>query len=89
MWVSNRVATSDTYLVVLVLHQSRLYYLTVLLCSGLTFMVDLFYKGVMFNIFTSPTDFLRYLVNNKLSPKDYEGQFNAIYEPIREKYVYE
>lgn len=52
-------------------------------------MVDLFYKGVMFNIFTSPTDFLRYLVNNKLSPKDYEGQFNAIYEPIREKYVYE
>lgn len=63
MWIANLVSFSWTYLTIMELHLTPLYYLTVLLCAGACFVADLFITGYQFNFLTTPTDFLRSVVN--------------------------
>lgn len=72
MWVVNYLTFSNTYASIELINSSPLYYLTIFLCVGFTFVVDLFLKGIEFNILTTPPDYLRYLVSNKLSIENNE-----------------
>jgi hypothetical protein len=65
IWILDKMYFSYTYATVLELHLTDLYYLTVIFCVGLCFTVDLFFRGFIFNFLTSPTDFLRTIVNRK------------------------
>jgi hypothetical protein len=64
MWACNWLSPSNTYATILEMHMSPLYYLTVGLCIMICFSVDLFLKGVSFNILTSPSDYLRSVVSS-------------------------
>jgi hypothetical protein len=63
--------------------------LTVLVCVGLTFAIDLFITAAKFNFLTSPSDFLRAIVKNKQKIQNHVGEFESIYAKIRSKYVLE
>lgn len=65
MWVSNFLGFSYTYATIPELHETCLYYLTVFLCVGTTFIVDLFIASFKFTIFPSPSEYLRALINRK------------------------
>jgi hypothetical protein len=64
-----------------------IYYLVVFWCVGFAFMIDLFIAGYRFNIITSPSDFLRYIVSNKLDIHQNLEKFNEIYGKIKTYYV--
>ena len=49
MWACNWVSISNTHATILQLHSTLLYYLTILLCVGLCFSVDLFHRAFIFN----------------------------------------
>jgi len=90
VWACNYFTASNTYATILVMHHSPLYYLTIGLCVMLCFSIDLFYRGVYFNILTSPSDFLRSIVkSNNLDFKEHMKRFNEIYAEIKTKYVEE
>ena len=55
----------------------------------LCFSIDLFYRGVHFNILTSPSDFLRYIVSCKLDLQEHIKTFDEIYSKLKTKYVEE
>ena len=59
VWAGGSLSFSKTYATILEMHLSPLYYLTIGLCVGLCFTVDLFIRGVQFSILTSPSDLLR------------------------------
>ena len=91
LWICNEMTFSHTYATALELHITPHYYLTVLLCTGLCFIVDLFKTSFTFNFLTSPTDYLRMLVNQgkkELSQKE-QKTFNEIYGEIKTKIVME
>lgn len=67
MWVCNYLTASNTYATILEMHLSPLYYLAIGLCVALCFCVDLFIRAFFFNVLTTPVDFLRRLVRQKLS----------------------
>lgn len=91
MWACNWLSPSKTYATILEMHKSPLYYLTVGLCVMICFAVDLFLKGVSFNILTSPSDYLRSVVSSgsRFLTDDGEYEFNAIYAKIKTYYVQE
>lgn len=55
MWISNYVEYSHTYATIVTVHKSPLFYLTVLLCIGMTFVVDMFINAYEFNVNTNPS----------------------------------
>lgn len=63
MWITNWITASHTYLSIVQLHKTQIYYTTVLLCTGLSFVTDLFITSFNFNFRTTPTEFLRSIVN--------------------------
>src|SRR5688500_11553096 len=71
MWIANSVTFFNTYSSMFLIHKSPLYFLTIFLCVGLTFVVDLFLAGIKFNIYTSPADFLRKIVSRGLRIEDH------------------
>jgi hypothetical protein len=71
------------------MHLSCLYYLTVGVTTFVCFGVDLFIRSVYFNILTTPSDFLREAVNNKVPVKDIVRRFDEIYAKIKTYYVRE
>lgn len=89
MWVAGNMTFFKTYASIAQIHDTPLYFLTIFLCVGLTFSVDLFLTGIKYNIYTSPSDFLRTIVSRKLKVEDHEEEFNAIYSEIRTKIVKE
>ena len=85
IWICDQMTFSHTYVTVLEMHLSPHYYLTVLLCTGLCFIVDYFKTSFIFNFFCSPTDYLRSLVNQGkrvLSDKEMKT-FNKIHGRIK------
>lgn len=88
MWACNWLSPSKTYATIIEMHMSPLYYLTCGLCIMICFSIDLFFKGVSFNILTSPSDYLREIISNgsDLSEKCIR-EFNAIYAKIKTYYV--
>ena len=89
VWVCNNLSISKTEGTIVMLHKSPLFYLTVLLLIGLTFMVDLFITGFKFNFCQSPSDFLREKVNKKKNINKYHSEFDKIYAKIKTHYVEE
>jgi hypothetical protein len=89
MWIVNGLTFSKTYASITLIHESPLYFLTIFLCVGLTFVVDLFLKGIEFNMTTSPSDFLRKVVSRKEDIQLKEDEFNHIYGKIRTQIVKE
>lgn len=89
MWIVNGLSFSKTYASITLIHESPLYFLTIFLCVGLTFAVDLFLKGIEFNVNTSPSDYLRYLVSNKMNVDEHEEGFKQIIGKIKTKIVKE
>ena len=71
------------------MHKSSLYYLTVGVTTFVCFGVDLFIRAIYFNILTSPSDYLREVVNRKLPVKDIIKRFDEIYAKIKTYYVRE
>lgn len=64
MWVCNYLPLSNTYVTIVEMHLSPIYYLTIGLCVVLSFCVDLFYRAVHFNMLKTPSDLLRQIVNS-------------------------
>ena len=87
MWVTNYMSFSKTYASIVPLHQSYLYYLTVLLCVGLCFFVDYFISAIQFNLFPTPSDFLRTVVKMGYRMEDNEDKFYSIFAKIKTHYV--
>ena len=85
LWICNEMSFSRTFVTAYELHISPHYYLTVFFCTGLCFIVDLFKTSFIFNFVTSPTDYLRLMVNQgkkELSEKE-KKTFDAIYGEIK------
>lgn len=87
MWVTNYMSFSKTYASIVPLHESYLYYLTILICVGLCIAVDYFISALQFNLFPSPSDFLRTIVKLGYRMEDNEEQFYSIFAKIKTKYV--
>jgi hypothetical protein len=89
VWICNYVYISKTYATVIEMHKSPQFYLTIFLCVGFCFMVDLFITSYKFNFFTTPTDFLRTIVAQKKKITDHTREFEQIFAKIRTYYVSE
>lgn len=72
-----------------VLHTSPLFYLTVLLVGGGTFVIDMFIHAFQFNLQTSPQDFLRKVVSRKVRFEDHKEEFDEIMAKIEKQNVAE
>lgn len=86
-WVSNYMSFSNTYLAIPVMYSSPLFYLTVLFCTGLCFIVDLFVTSFKFNFLTTPACFLRNVVSKKQDIDAVKPQFDEIFNKIRHYYI--
>ncbi len=89
VWVMNYMTFDHTYATIVMLHQTPIFYLTVLMCIGACFALDFFIAALEFNIFTTPTDFLRALVKNKQKIQHHLTEFNMLYQNIFRKYMLE
>lgn len=85
MWVLGDMTFSSTYASITLINESPQYFLTIFLCVGITFAVDIFLKVIEFEWFTTPSDFLRKIVSRKLRIEDHKEEFNAIYAKIKNK----
>ena len=65
IWMLNLIDFDKTYATLLVLHTSPRFYLTILLCFGIAFVLDMFIVAAKFNLTTTPSDYLRNLVGKK------------------------
>jgi hypothetical protein len=59
IWVADSMSWSYTQYTMVELFKSPNFYFTVLLCTGLCYIVDLFIISFQFNFCTSPPDLLR------------------------------
>lgn len=89
VWACNFLEFSNTFATIMEMHRSPLYYLTIGLCVMLCFSVDLFLRGLFFNVLVSPSDFLRNIVSEKLSLQAALPIFEKIYAKIKTQYVEE
>ncbi len=89
IWVLNLFDFSYTYLTIVELHNTHLFYLCVFLCVIIAFITDLFVVGFMFNFAPTPTDYLRYVVRSGLDMGKHKARFNAIYDKIEKHYIQE
>ena len=89
VWIANLMSISKTYVTVLQLHNSPQFYLTVFLCVGTCFIVDLFITSFKFNFLTTPTDFLRTMVAQGKKINNHLKEFNSIFAKIKTFYVNE
>lgn len=89
VWICDYMYFSWTYATILEMHKTQLYYLTILLCVGLCFSVDLFITGFTFNFLTSPSDYLRTVVNRSESISLKTKEFHQIFSKIKTHYVVE
>ena len=89
IWATNYTGFSDTYASMVVIFTSSHYYLTVTLCVGLCYFVDLFMEAWKFEIRTNPTDFLRKIIhyNQNIEKHDRIEKFNEIYYKIKTHYI--
>lgn len=87
IWITNILSFSHTIYTINILHQSPLFYLTVFFCVGTTFAFDLFFTGLKFNLYTSPTDFLRKIVSRKLNLEDYKEEFDKLFKELKTEFV--
>ena len=71
VWVCNYMTTDKTYMTVMELHMSPLFYLIVGVCVALCFIFDLFFDAYYFNFAASPSDYLRNIASLKYSIGDY------------------
>jgi len=62
MWGSNYTGFSNTYMSMGTIFSSPHYYLTVVLCVGFCYILDLFFEAWKFEITTNPTDYLRKII---------------------------
>mmetsp|Transcript_36051 Transcript_36051/g.35655 ORF Transcript_36051/g.35655 Transcript_36051/m.35655 type:complete len:117 (-) Transcript_36051:17-367(-) len=69
--MSDSIQFSYTYQTSVMLHTSPLFYLTVLICVGFTFSIDLFIETVKVNLLGRPSAFIRKEINTKgyISPE--------------------
>ncbi len=63
------------------------FYLTVLLCTGLCYTVDVFIISFQFNFCTSPADLLRQAFSNKVNLDTIRPKFDKIYSKIQKYYT--
>jgi hypothetical protein len=63
--------------------------LTVFFCIGTTFTTDLFLTGIRFNLFTSPSDYLRKIVSRNLNIEQYKKEFDDIFAVLKTRFVKE
>jgi hypothetical protein len=89
MWVCNILEISWTFATILEMHMSHLYYLTLGLCIGLCFVVDLFIRAFEFNLMTTPSDLLRELASTKAPFETVRARFDAIYQVIQKQIIKE
>jgi hypothetical protein len=89
VWVCNYLPATNTYATIVEMHKSPIYYLTIGFCVMLCFAIDLFYRSIYFNILTSPSDFLRFVVSKKLNIAEHLKTFDKIYAELKTKYVEE
>lgn len=65
MWVCNYLASTNTYGTIPEIHLGANYYLTIGVCVVACYSVDLLFTALKFNVWTSPPDFLRALVQKR------------------------
>jgi len=65
MWTCNYLSSTNTFATIPVIHMGANYYLTIGICVVACYSVDLLVTGLRFNVWTSPPDFLRALVQKK------------------------
>ena len=87
-WLSNLTSFSKTYLTSEQLHTSPLFYLTIFLCAGFIFILDLFYESIIVNLLGSPSEYMRKAVNsNKGLPDGWEEEFDRLMKKKEHKYT--
>jgi len=87
-WGSNYTSISKTYLTSEQLHVSPIFYFTIFLCSGLIFLLDLFYETILVNLMQSPSQYMRKAVNdNKILPEGWEEEFDWLQKKKDKKYT--
>lgn len=69
-WVANFMTYSKTYMTSQVLHESPLFYLSILLNVGICLLIDLAIETVRVNLLGRPTAFARIEVNNHGAIRD-------------------
>lgn len=89
-WLSNYLSFSKTYLIAEQMHESPIFYLTVILCSGFILVTDLLIETIAVNLMGSPLHYMRRAVNqyNEL-PDDFERNFDKLMLKKSEKFVRE
>lgn len=72
------------------MHESPIFYLTVILCSGFILVTDLLIETIAVNLMGSPLHYMRRAVNqyNEL-PDDFERNFDKLMLKKSEKFVRE
>jgi hypothetical protein len=86
VWGSNYTGFSATYQSIPTIFQSSHYYLSVIVCVGFCFLIDLLVQAWRFEISTNPTDYLRKLIAYEKDDVNDE-YFEGLYERIRKKYI--
>lgn len=87
IWVLNMFEFTYTYVTIVELHNTHLFYLCVFLCVTIAFISDLFVVSFMFNFTPTPTDYLRSIIRQGLNIDAHKKQFNAIYDKIEKYYI--
>lgn len=85
-WISDVLSFSNTYATMHITYTSPLYYFTILVTIVFCSMIDLFMHSFNFNIYQSPSDFLRLVVDSKGKIVDYKNKFDSIYQKTRDFY---
>jgi hypothetical protein len=84
-WVADVVPFSNTVGTMMVTYTSPLFYLTVTVTFGFCYVIDFLMATLRFNIWTSPSDYLRLVVHKKGNIQNYKQHFLDIYQKIKEK----
>ena len=89
IWVLQLFPQDPTYETMVEIHMSPLYYLAILLMVAIAYFSDQFVVTMLFNVFPSPTDFLRGLVRQGEDPARHRSAFEKLYAKIQQYYLEE